>query len=95
MNPSQYKDDFNQSAPIQPKGMIPTTTNAMVLQSQREYKSKMRLHQRFILPSKSQTRFKKPKEDLDDTFVKFENEQMEKQKGNIGCFIPKICNFGV
>lgn len=93
MNPSQYKDDFNQPAPIRPMGMIPTTTNAMVLQSQREYKSKMRPQQRFIPPSKSLTRFKQPKEDLDDTFVRFEQEQIEKQKGNYCYLLNKNFNF--
>lgn len=57
--------------------MIPTTTKAQILPSQAPYSSR-RYQTRFIPPSKSHTKFLKPKADLDDTFARHEQEQLEK-----------------
>jgi len=69
MNPSVYKDDFNHFPIEKTHGMLPTTTDAMILPSQAYYNS-----------TRSQRMIKKPKPKLDDTFVRLESELKEKQE---------------
>ena len=78
-NPTIYKDDYNHHIPIKPVGMLPTTTDARVIPSQSAYKYRKR-DERIIPPSKSTTKLRISKPKLDDTFERFEQEQLEEHK---------------
>jgi hypothetical protein len=67
-NPSVYKEQFNHGIYSKPLGLIPTTTDSRILQSQAPYRSNRA--ERII--------HRKKKVELDDTFVKHEIELMAK-----------------
>ena len=59
--------------------MLPTTTDARIIPSQSTYKYRRR-DERVIPPSKSTTKLRISKPKLDDTFERFEQEQLEEHK---------------